>query len=111
MGVTGNCGLYEVPNEGSFEDLYSQVADFWKILPEKDKNNLCDNIAASFFRVTEQRVIDKMLQHFAQCDQQWAQIIQTKLKERREGKWMSESEKVCMNYAQQLLTMTRREAL
>nr|CAG4715069.1 unnamed protein product [Naegleria fowleri] len=108
---TGNAGLYEMYQEGSYEDYYQQVADFWRILSDKEKNNLCDNIASSFFKVTEQRVIDRMMQHFQKCDPMWAQMIELKLRERKEGKYMTEGEKICMDYTTRLLKLTQKQAL
>jgi len=101
---TGDAGFYDFPNEGSNEDYYSQVAAFWNVLDNVQKSNMCENIAASLEKVYKPEIVTKMMTHFGKCDPAWAQMIQTKLNERKQGK-KSENEMFVQRVANELLQM------
>jgi len=99
----GDIDYYPFPNEGTFEDYYEQVVDFWNTLDSQQRNNMCENIAASLEKVKEQKIIDMMMQHFASCSKEWADMVKQKLNARVQGSKKSESELMCDQFAKKLL--------
>ena len=111
---TGSVGLYEWPNEGSHEDYYAQVLDFYKhVLDDGEREHLSENLAFTFSKISEDRVVNLVLSHFEKVDKQWADLIRQKLSSRKEGKTqISESEKITKSYQSDLLGVNAiRQAL
>ncbi|KAL9648072.1 hypothetical protein ABK040_012126 [Willaertia magna] len=86
LKCTGDAGYYNYPNEGTDEDYYGQVRDFWNVLNDEQKNNMCENFAADLEKVTEEKIVTMMLNHFAKCDPMWAQMVEIKIRDRKQGK-------------------------
>jgi len=79
----GPVGYYE-PLGG--EDHFSQVGEFFlQTLDEGEREHLCENLSASFEKVSDD-IVKKNLAHFYKANRQFGEMIEKKWKMRKEGK-------------------------
>ena len=97
----GDISYYPWPEEGTYEDLYAQVADFWNVLDATQRENMCTNIAASLEKVKEQKIVDMMLESFGKCSSDWEKMVRSKLQSLSKKK--TDNEILCQSYAKKLL--------
>lgn len=101
--VDGNTGYYPLPHEGTAEDYYQQPRDFWNVLSSEQQVNLTRNLAASFFKVTSDEVLNKMLHHMDQIDGDLGNRVRTELGNRESGKEITPNEKLVVDIGFELL--------
>lgn len=74
MKSTGDCGFYDMPNEGSDADYYLQPREFLKVLSDKERDNLCVNLASDLYRCTKE-VYLMTLAHFNKINPQFGETV------------------------------------
>ncbi len=103
MKVDGHVGYYPLPHEGSESDFYQQPRDFWMILKPDQQMNLCRNLAVSFEKIAGKSILDKMMYHLDKIHSDLGQSVKDMLNERLKGENITESERIVVNIAQELL--------
>lgn len=101
LKTDGDLSFYDYPNEGTDEDYYGQVKDFWRILSEEQRDHLCHNIATSLEKVKEPKIVSMMMDHFSKVDSALKDLVQRKMEERKSGK-KTESEKMYEEFVHRL---------
>lgn len=102
-------GFYKMANEGSEEDYYSQVKDFWNILSEEDRNDLIENLSISFEKVDSEKVIGMMIEHFSKCNKDWGVRLEERIKERKRGERLKDNEMMILKIQNDLLKVKVNE--
>jgi len=75
----GPVNYYDYPGEGSDEDYFEQVAAFWAHLSNAQKMNLCKNLGENLAKVTEPKIIDKMISLFTKCSKDWGHMVEDQI--------------------------------
>jgi catalase len=104
LKIDGPVDFYPLEYEDTDQDYYSQVTDFWRILSPEDRKNLCENLASSFLRIKDRRVTDAMLKHLSKIDDQFGQLVEKRLHEKKEFQGMTRSEEFVSAVRQDLLS-------
>lgn len=99
----GHVAAYDYPGEGTDDDYYGQVRDFWNILPFDQRDHLCMNMAASFEKIVDSRILSMMMSHISAIHPQWSKRVQEYMAQRQTLK--SPNEQICERYAKELLNM------
>jgi catalase len=102
LRVDGPVDFYPAPKEGTDEDYYGQVIEFWNSLNSYQRERMCLNFASSLAKVDDQRIIDLMIGHFRKCSEEWARSVQEKIQGIK-GADKPETQKMVEKWQQELL--------
>lgn len=81
----GPADFYDYPNEGTDEDYYRQPSDFVKLLSEKDRENLCLNIAISLGKASDEDLVNQVISHLCKIDQTFGKRVEKLVNRRNES--------------------------
>lgn len=71
----GNAAFYDYPIEGTDDDYYAQTRDLLKVMSEKEKRNLFENVSTSLAKVTEE-VVTQVLKHLYAIDTSYGSNVE-----------------------------------
>ena len=83
--IDGPADFYSWPDEGSDFDYYGQCRDFWNILSDVDKNNLCYNISSNMAKINNKVIVEKMMVHLNKINGTMGSNIQKMINDKMTG--------------------------
>jgi len=90
----GPLDFYDYPGEGTDKDYYEQPGEFFRVLSEDQRYNLCENIASSCAKIPDS-LVKEVVSHLKKVDTRLGSTVENLLQNRKSGTYkLTEGEQV-----------------